>query len=186
MNASAVTVLGIAGSLRRQSFNRSALRAASTLLPKDATLEIFELDGIPGFNQDEEQNPPAKVVELKRRVRAADALLFVTPEYNYSIPGVLKNAIDWASRPYGDSAWAGKPAAVMGASVGTIGTARAQYHLRQMFVFLNVFPINQPEVMIGDAATRFDAQGKLTDETSRELIRQLLQNLVEWTRRLSR
>src|SRR4029078_3109712 len=122
-----------------------------------------ELDDIPSFNQDDEQNPPARVVELKKLVREADAILFVTPEYNYSIPGVLKNAIDWASRPYGDSAWSGKPAAIMGASVGAIATARAQYHLRQMMVFLNMFPINQPEVMIGKAQERFDAQGNLTD-----------------------
>ncbi len=142
-------------------------------MPEGATLDIFELDGIPGFNQDEEQNPPPKVTELKRRVREADAILFVTPEYNYSIPGVLKNAIDWGSRPYGDSAWNGKPVAIMGASIGTIGTARAQYHLRQVFVFLNMFPINQPEVMIGNAAERFDAQGNLTDETTKKLIRQL-------------
>jgi chromate reductase, NAD(P)H dehydrogenase (quinone) len=98
---------------------------------------------------------------------------------------VLKNAIDWASRPYGDSAWSGKPAAIMGASIGTIGTARAQYHLRQMFVFLNMFPINQPEVMIGNAAERFDAQGNLTDEATKKFIRQLLHNLVDWTRRIA-
>ena len=180
-----VRILGIAGSLRRGSYNRAALRAATLLVPEEASLDIFELDGIPGFNQDEEQNPPAKVVELKRRIREADAVLIVTPEYNYSVPGVLKNAIDWASRPYGDSAWTGKPAAIMGASIGTIGTARAQYHLRQMFVFLNMFPINQPEVMIGNAAERFDAQGNLTDETTKDFIRQLLHNLVDWTRRLA-
>ena len=96
-----VRILGIAGSLRRESYNRAALREATKLLPEDAILDIFELDGIPGFNQDEEQNPPVKVVELKRRVRESDAILIVTPEYNYSVPGVLKNAIDWASRPYG-------------------------------------------------------------------------------------
>jgi chromate reductase, NAD(P)H dehydrogenase (quinone) len=177
-------ILGIIGSLRRESYNRSAMRAATELVPPGATIDVFELDGIPGFNQDDEQHPPEKVVELKRRVRAADALLFVTPEYNYSIPGVLKNAIDWASRPYGDNAWYGKPAAVMGASTGMIGTARAQYHLRQVFVFLNVYPINEPEVMIGQAASRFDAAGTLTDGRARDLIRQLLQNLVEWTQRL--
>ena len=177
-------ILGIAGSLRRASYNRAALRAATALVPAGATLDAFELDGIPGFNQDEEQNPPPRVVELKRSIRAADALLIVTPEYNYSVPGVLKNAIDWASRPYGDSAWSGKPAAIMGASVGTIGTARAQYHLRQIFVFLNVLAINQPEVMIGNAATRFDGDGNLTDETTKKLIGDLLRNLVEWTRRL--
>src|SRR3954453_12255905 len=179
-----VRILGIAGSLRRGSYNRAALRAAAQLVPPEATLDVFDLDGLPGFNEDDEQDPPAKVVELKRRIRAADALLFVTPEYNYSIPGVLKNAIDWASRPYGDSAWGGKPAAIMGASIGAIGTARAQYHLRQIMVFLNMFPINQPEVMIGQAATRFDAAGNLTDDTTRDFIRQLLASLVTWTRRL--
>ena len=179
-----VRILGIAGSLRRESFNRAALRAATELVPEDGTIEIFELEGIPGFNQDEEPNPPAKVVELKKRIRESDAILIVTPEYNYSIPGVLKNAIDWASRPYGDSAWNGKPVAIMGASVGTIGTARAQYHLRQMMVFLNMFPVNQPEVMIGNAAERFDAEGNLTHDATKDIIRKLLQNLVVWTRRL--
>jgi chromate reductase len=179
-----VRILGIAGSLRRESYNGAALRAAAQLVPQNAILDIFKLDGIPGFSQDEELNPPAKVVELKRRIREADAVLFVTPEYNYSVPGVLKNAIDWASRPYGDSAWNGKPAAIMGASIGAIGTARAQYHLRQIMVFLNMFPINQPEVMIGHAAERFDKDGKLTDEKTKEFIRQLLTNLVAWTRRL--
>jgi chromate reductase, NAD(P)H dehydrogenase (quinone) len=179
-----IRILGIAGSLRRQSYNRSALRAAMELVPEGATLEIFELDGIPAFNQDEEQNPPARVTEFKQQIREADAILFVTPEYNYSIPGVLKNAIDWASRPYGDSAWSGKPAAIMGASVGSIATARAQYHLRQIFVFLNIFPINQPEVMISNAAERFDNEGNLTDEKTRELIGQLMENLVNWTCRI--
>ena len=180
-----IRILGIAGSLRRASYNRAALRAAMQLVPQDTALDICEVDGISGFNQDEEQNPPPKVIELKRRIREADAILIVTPEYNYSIPGVLKNAIDWASRPYGDSAWNGKPVAVMGASIGTIGTARAQYHLRQVFVFLNMFPINQPEVMISNAGERFDAEGNLTDETTKKLIRQLLQSLADWSRRLA-
>jgi chromate reductase, NAD(P)H dehydrogenase (quinone) len=184
MMSKPVRILGIAGSLRGESYNRAALRAATELVPASATIETFELDGIPGFNQDEEQQPPAKVVELKRRIREADAILFVTPEYNYSVPGVLKNAIDWASRPYGDSAWDGKPAAIMGASIGKIGTARAQYHLRQIMVFLNMFPINQPEVMIGNASERFDAQGNLTDDATKKYIRQLLQSLVDWTRRM--
>jgi chromate reductase len=183
--AKPVRILGISGSLRRDSYNRATLRAATELVPEGVTIDIFELDGLPGFNQDEEQQPPAKVAELKQRIREADAILFVTPEYNYSVPGVLKNAIDWASRPYGDSAWNGKPAAIMGASIGAIGTARAQYHLRQMMVFLNMFPVNQPEVMIGNASERFDAQGNLTDEATKGFIRQLLQNLVDWTRRIS-
>lgn len=179
-----IRILGIAGSLRRESYNRAALRAATQLVPDGATIDIFEIDGLPGFNEDDEKNPPPKVVELKQRIREADAILIVTPEYNYSVPGVLKNAIDWASRPYGDSAWNGKPVAIMGASIGAIGTARAQYHLRQMFVFLNMFAVNQPEVMIGNASERFDAQGNLTDETTKDLMRQLLQNLVNWTRQI--
>jgi chromate reductase len=180
-----IRILGIAGSLRKGSFNRGALRAAVELAPEGATVEVFELDGLPGFDQDQEQNPPAKVAELKQKIREADAILFVTPEYNYSVPGVLKNAIDWASRPYGDSAWNGKPAAIMGASIGGIATARAQYHLRQMMVFLNMFPINQPEVMIGNAGEKFDADGNLTDETTRGYIGKLLQNLVDWTNRIA-
>jgi chromate reductase len=181
-----IRIVGIAGSLRRESYNRGALRAATQLVPEGATIETFELDGIPGFNQDDEQNPPAKVAELKRKVREADAILFVTPEYNYSVPGVLKNAIDWASRPYGDSAWNSKPVAIMGASIGNIATARAQYHPRQIFVFLNMHAINEPEVMIGNAGERFDAEGNLTDDTAKEYIRKLPQNLVDWTRRLTR
>ncbi|HMJ08043.1 MAG TPA: NAD(P)H-dependent oxidoreductase [Pyrinomonadaceae bacterium] len=179
-----IKILGIAGSLRKQSYNRAALRAAAELVPDGASIEIFGLDGFPGFSQDDEQNPPAKVVELKQKVRAADAILFVTPEYNYSVPGVLKNAIDWASRPYGDNAWDGKPAAIMGASIGSIATARAQYHLRQSMVFLNMFPINRPEVMIGNCAALFDDQGDLTDNTTKDFIRQLLKNLVDWTLRI--
>ena len=177
-------ILGIPGSLRKASFNRHALVAAQALVPAGARLEIFELEGIPPFNQDDERQPPARVTELKAKVRAADGILFATPEYNYSIPGVLKNAIDWASRPYGDNAWQGKPVAVMGASIGILGTARAQYHLRQCFVFLNMYPVNQPEVMIGGAAQRFNERGELTDETSKELIRKLLAELMAWAKRL--
>src|ERR1043166_2768765 len=145
-----MTILGIAGSLRKQSYNRALLRAASQLLPEGMTLETFDLDGIPPFNQDQDTKPPERVKQLKSRIRAADAILLVTPEYNYSVPGVLKNAIDWASRPFGDSAWDDKPVAVMGASVGTLGTARTQYHLRQMFVFLNMHAMNGPEVMVSN------------------------------------
>lgn len=180
-----LVILGIAGSLRKESYNRALLQAAQALTPEGARIETFELDGVPPFNQDEEENPHPKVAELKQRIRSADAILFVTPEYNYSIPGVLKNAIDCASRPYGDSAWDGKPVAVMGASIGAIGTARAQYHLRQTFVFLNMYPVNQPEVMVANAHKRFDQEGKLTDETTKKLVQQLLAGLVSWTKRLA-
>jgi chromate reductase len=176
--------LGIPGSLRGGSFNRAALLAAQSLLPPDVSLDIFDLEGIPLFNQDSETEPVARLVEFKKKIREADAIVFATPEYNYSVPGVLKNAIDCASRPFGDSAWSGKPVAVMGASVGLFGSARAQYHLRQTFVTLNMFQVNQPEVMIGHADKAFDAQGMLTDESSRKLIRQLLENLASRTRQL--
>jgi len=179
------TILGIAGSLRRNSYNLSALRAAQQLAPEGVSLKIFQLDGIPGFNEDDEKNPPAKIVDFKKEIRAADAILFATPEYNYSVPGVLKNAIDWASRPYGDSAWLGKPAAIMGASVGGIATARAQYHLRQICVTLNILLLNQPEVMIGNAAQRFDTEGNLTDESTKKHLKKLVESLVEWSRRIS-
>src|SRR4029077_9027979 len=145
--------------------------------------DVFELDGIPVFSQDEEKQPPAKVVEFKKQIRAADAILLVTPEYNYSIPGVLKNAIDWAARPYGDSAWKGKPVAIMGASPGLLGTARAQYHLRQCLVFLDMPAVNQPEVMIAAAAAKFDPAGNLTDDMARKLIGQLLVNLCDLAKR---
>ncbi|HJU31838.1 MAG TPA: NAD(P)H-dependent oxidoreductase [Hyphomicrobiaceae bacterium] len=178
-----IKILGIAGSLRKGSFNRAALRAAQGLVPAGATLEAHDLPDLPGFDQDKEKTPPAAVTELKAKIRAADAVLLVTPEYNYSVPGVLKNAIDWASRPYGDSAWKGKPVAIMGASAGVLGTARAQYHLRQTLVFLDMPAVNQPEVMIGAAATKFDQAGNLTDETAKKLIGQLLTNLCDLAKR---
>lgn len=177
-------ILGIPGSLRKESFNLKALKAAQQLVPEDAEIEIFTLHGIPPFSEDDEKNPPERVTEFKRKIREADGVLIVTPEYNYSIPGVLKNAIDWASRPYGDSAWAGKPVAIMGASPGMLGTARAQYHLTQTFVFLNMFAVIQPEVLISAAHQKFDANGNLTDETVKKLISQLLKNLVTWAKKL--
>jgi chromate reductase len=156
------------------------------MVPAGAVLEIFELEGIPPFNQDLENRPPEKVKEFKAKIRAADAILIATPEYNYSIPGVLKNAIDNASRPYGDNAFDGKPAAIMGASIGMLGTARAQYHLRQSLVFLNMYPLNQPEVMVPLAHEKIDQNGRLTDQKTREKIKELLEALVIWTKKLKR
>lgn len=184
--STAVNILGIAGSLRKGSFNRAALRAAQQSAGDGVSFDTAELDGLPLFNQDLETPLPEPVQRLKAKIAAADAVLFVTPEYNYSISGVLKNAIDWASRPYGQNAWDGKPCAIMGASVGMLGTGRAQYHLRQMLVFLNMYPLNKPEVMIPFAAEKFDAQGGLKDDKTREKIRELVAALAAWTRRLKR
>ncbi len=178
-------ILGICGSLRKNSYNRAALIAAQELVPPHVEIETFELREIPIFQPDEEAAPPPIVVEFKARIRAADAILFVSPEYNYSIPGVLKNAIDWASRPYGGSAWQGKPAGIMGASPGNLGTVRMQYHLRQVFVFLNMYPLNQPEVLISGVAQKLDENGRLTDLPTREIIQKYLEALALWTRRLS-
>lgn len=177
-------IVGISGSLRKGSFNTSALRAAVELCPDETAIEICEIGNLPLFDQDFEAELPDTVKLFKEKVTAADAIIFSTPEYNYSVPGVLKNAIDCGSRPYGKSAWDGKPAAIMGASGGAIGTARAQYDLRKMMVFLNMFPINKPEVMIGNAAGKFDEQGNLTDEATRGFIQQMLENLIAWTKKL--
>jgi chromate reductase, NAD(P)H dehydrogenase (quinone) len=177
-----LTILGFAGSLRAHSYNKSLLRAAAKLKPsEDANLEIFDIDGIPAFNQDTENNMPEKVKDFKSKIREADAILIATPEYNYSVPGVLKNAIDWASRPYGDNPFDGKPVAIMSASIGMLGGARAQYHLRQIFVFLNMYPINEPEVIVTFAQNKFDDNGNLIDENTQIFVKQLLQNLVNWT-----
>ncbi len=181
----AVNILGFAGSLRKGSYNKALLRAALDLVPKGAKLEVFDLEGIPPFNQDLENQPPQKVKEFKAKIRAADAILIATPEANYTLPGALTNAMNWASRPYGDNAFDGKPVAVMGATPGMIGTARAQYHLRQSFVFLNMIPVNQPEVMVSYAHEKIDKDGKVTDQKTREKIGELLESLVTWKKRLT-
>ncbi len=181
-----IKILGFAGSLRKGSYNRSLLRAASELIPEGSTLQTFELDGIPPFNQDMERTPPDSVKEFKAAIKQADAVLIVTPEYNYSVPGVLKNAIDWASRPYGDSAWIGKPVAVMSASTGMLGGSRAQYHLRQSFLFLDVVPVTKPEVFVTFSAQKFDESGKLTDATTRDIVSKLLQALVDLARKIKK
>ena len=179
-----LNVLSISGSLRRDSLNTAALRAAQVLAPDAMRIEIFDLSAIPLYNEDvREQGQPEPVAEFRGRIAAADAVLIATPEYNYSVPGVLKNAIDWASRPP-EQPFDGKPVAILGASPGRLGTARAQYHLRQTFVFLNAFVLNRPEVMIAGAHTLFDAAGTLTDETTKTFIGDLLDSLARWTRRL--
>ncbi|HYF54619.1 MAG TPA: NADPH-dependent FMN reductase [Salinarimonas sp.] len=184
MNLGSIRVLGISGSLRKGSYNTAALRAAQELAPEGMTIETAVIGDLPHYDDDiRVAGYPPEVARFRAQVAAADAVLFVTPEYNYSIPGVLKNAIDWASRPP-EPAFNDKPVAIMGASGGVIGTARAQYQLRQMLVFLNAHPINKPEVMIGQASTKFDEAGKLTDEPTKQFIRDLLGSLATWTRRL--
>ena len=182
----ALVVCGIAGSLRQGSYNRALLRAAQELVPEGMEIRIFDrMAEIPPFNQDvEAQGDPEAVQALKQAIRMADALLIATPEYNHGVPGVLKNAIDWASRPPRDSVLAGKPAAIFGASPGITGTARAQSQLRQAFVFTNTPALTQPEILVYRAHEKFDAQGRLTDEKTREFIGKLLRQLADWTRRL--
>ena len=179
-----VRFLGFVGSLRKGSYNKALMRVAVELKPEDVTIEVFNLEGIPPFNQDLERQPSQVVKEFKAKIRKADALLIASPEYNYSVPGVLKNAIDWASRPYGDNSFEGKPVAIMSASVGSLGGARAQYHLRQSFISLNMRPLNRPEVMMPFAQDNVDANGNVTNEQTRQLIRELLETLVQWTRKL--
>jgi chromate reductase, NAD(P)H dehydrogenase (quinone) len=177
-------ILAVAGSLRKGSYNKALVRAAVEVAPENVSIEVFDLEGIPPFNNDYVNNPPPKITEFKEKIRNADAMVIATPEYNYSIPGVLKNAIDWASRPIQGNPLEDKPVAIMSASTGRLGGARAQYHLRQIFVFLNMHPINRPEVMLSQAADNVDANGKLTNEQTRILIKQLLEALVSWTSRL--
>lgn len=181
--ASSIDVVGISGSLRPGSFNTATLRAAQELLPEGMALEIVDLAPLPFFNQDLESDPPDAVQQFKQRLAAADALLIATPEYNYSIPGLLKNAIDWASRPVSSSPLSGKPLAILGAG-GRFGTVRAQLHLRQIALFTNMLPLNKPELMIQAAWDKFDAGGRLTDEPTRQALQALLEALAVWTRRL--
>lgn len=179
-----VRIFGMSGSLRKGSYNSATLRAAATLLPDSATLETFDLSPIPLYNDDvRAAGYPPVVQELRSKVEAADAILFVTPEYNYSMSGVLKNAIDWASRPPGPPLTR-KPVGIMGATQGLWGTTRAQYHLRQCCVFLDLYPINKPEVLIAQAQTKFNDKGELTDEMTKKLIKEHLENLVAWCRRM--
>ncbi len=177
-----VRILGFGGSLRKGSYSRAILNAALELIPKNATLEIFEIRDFPPFNADEEDNPPQIVVKFKEKIKAADGILISTPEYNYSVPGFLKNAMDWASYPYEDNAFEGKPVAIMSSSTGSIGGARAQYHLRQSFVFVHMHPINTPEVIVSNADKKIGEDGKVNDEKTRAKIAALLESLVAWTK----
>ncbi len=181
-----VRILGISGSGRRRSYNTALLGAAKELLPDDATLEVFDISAFPLFNQDQESEMPAEVRRFKEKIRRADAILFATPEHNYSISAALNNAIEWGNRPEEDNSWDGKPAAVMSASTSPRGGARAQLHLRQIMVDLNMHPINKPQMLLARAQEKFDANLKLTSAEYRTILRDLLAGLVEWTRRVRR
>lgn len=182
-----LTFLGIAGSLRAASYNRGLIRAAMEVAPAETTIVAYDLRDIPMFNADVEAagDPPA-VADLKRAIAAADALLIATPEYNHCVPGVLKNAIDWASRPARASVLTNKPVAIMGASTGRGGTARAQAHLRDGLAYTNGLVLPLPEVLVDFARERFDETGNLTDEGSMGEVRDLVVALGSWTRRVAR
>lgn len=184
-NNKKIKVLGISGSLRSGSFNTALLKSAKDLAPANMEIELFDISTIPIFNQDFENESSKYVKEFKNKIESSDGILFVTPEYNYSIPGGLKNAIDTASRPYGNNSWEGKPAAIMSASIGMLGGSRAQYHLRQVLVSLNMQPLNRPEIMVPAASEKFDSQLILTDDKTKEAIKKQLEAFDAWIRKLA-
>ncbi len=177
-------VLGISGSIRKNSFNTGLLRAAKQIQPENIDIEIANISDIPLYNEDNNiGNTPEPVKIFKQKIATSDSLLFAVTEYNYSLSGVLKNAIDWASRPLKDSPLNGKPFAMMGAG-GALGTARAQYHLRQIAVFTNMITFNKPELFVPQAIEKFDENGNLKDDTIKEKIKNLLNTLNEFTLKL--
>ncbi len=173
-----IKILGISGSIRKDSYNKALLVNAKKMMPLDSELEIFDLKDIPIFNQDLEHDLPPVVKTLKAAVRTADGLIISTPEYNYSFSGVLKNAIDWITRPPEDNSINGKIIAIMSVSVGRFGGLRAQYHLRQVLTGLNTYTLTNPEIFVTFAEKKFDADGNLTDLQAVELVKKLLNNLV--------
>lgn len=180
-----VRVIGISGSLRQRSYNSALLRAAVELAPEGVVVEIADISDVPLYNGDLETNEqPAAVQAFRAQIKASDAVLFATPEYNYSFSGVLKNAIDWASRPSSEAIFSGKPVAIMGAG-GRFGTVRAQLQLRQVLMHLNAMTLNRPEVMIPMAWEHFDNEGRLMNEQSRTQLQNLLIALRDWTRKLA-
>ena len=171
----------LVGSLRKGSYNRMMARAAAEIAPASLKLEIVEIGQLPLYNEDDDKaNPPAAWVAFRQQVKSAEALLFFTPEYNRSVPGALKNAIDVGSRPYGQSAWGGKPGAVISVSPGAIGAFGANHHLRQSFVFLDVPVMQQPEAYIGGAAKLFDESGTLTSDATRDFLKKLMEAFAAW------
>jgi chromate reductase, NAD(P)H dehydrogenase (quinone) len=181
-----IKLLGISGSLRKKAYSTAALRAAQSLVPEGVTMEIFDLSEIPMYNDDvREKGYPEVVQAFRQKIAAADGVVMSTPEYNYSTSGVLKNAIDWASRPP-EQPFEAKPIALISSSPGGLGGSRAQYHLRQMFVFMNGLVINRPEVMIAAVNKKFDDAGKLNDEPTREILAKQMAALVDFIKRHNR
>jgi len=179
-------ILGIAGSLRAASLNRSLLRAAVGLAPEGMAIELFDLASVPLYNGDvEAAGDPPGVAALKKAVAIADGVLMVTPEYNHGVPGVMKNAVDWASRPPGEAPLGGKPVGIIGASPGITGTARGQSQLRQAFEFTNSFCMPQPELLVFKAHEKFDAEGRLTDAATVEYLQRYLAAFGDWVRRFA-
>jgi chromate reductase len=170
----------LVGSLRKESFTRKVANALARVAPPSLKLEIVEIANVSNYNQDLEETPPADWTAFRDRIRAADAVLFATPEYNRSVPGVLKNAIDVASRPYGKSAWNGKPGAVISVSPGQLSGFGANHHLRQSLVFLNVPTMQQPEAYIGGADKLFDQNGSLTNESTRKFLQNFMTSFAAW------
>lgn len=186
MTGRPVRIVGIAGSLRRGSFNRALLRAARELAPEGMALDIFDLIDVPLYNGDvEAEGDPAPVVALKRAIAAADGILFVTPEYNHGVPAVTKNAVDWASRPPGSASLGGKPVGIIGASPGITGSARGQSQLRQAFEFTDSYCMPQPELLVFKAHEKFDGDGNLADSATAEHLARYLVRFEAWVRRFS-
>src|SRR5229473_6250866 len=173
----------IVGSLRRGSINRKVANALAELAPAELKLSIVEIAELPIYNQDGDESPPAAWTEFRARIRRADAVLFVTPEHNRSVPAVLKNGLDIGSRPYGKSAWSGKPGALVSASPGAIGAFGANHHLRQSLVFLNVPAMPQPESYLGGADKLFDTEGKLINDVTRKFLQGFMQAFAQWIER---
>jgi chromate reductase, NAD(P)H dehydrogenase (quinone) len=175
----------IVGSLRKESFSRKIAKALIALAPESLSLEILEIGELQIYNQDLEEVPPAAWTEFRSRLKGFDGVLFVTPEYNRSVPAVMKNAIDIGSRPYGKNSWDGKPGGIVSVSPGTLSGFGANHHLRQSLVFVNVPAMQQPEAYIGNAAKLFDNSGKLTDESTREHLRKFIDAFAKWVVRNS-
>lgn len=172
-----MNIVAISGSLRNDSFNTALLRSLPSLAPAGMNIQIADISALPLFNQDDEASFPAAAQALKDSIEAADAIIIATPEYNRSFPGVLKNAIDWASRPWGKNSFAGKPVLTMGVSVGKISTAVAQNHLKQVLTYLDMQVVGQPELYIGPASDVFDGEGNITDASTKELLTKALETL---------